>query len=1114
MKCLDCQFENPDGMKFCGKCGKVVPSESTCRKCGTENPEGFKFCGKCGSSLQCEPSAVPESAVDAAVIEKQLTTSRRMYAERRRMTVLYCAVADSSSISDDLDPEDLREVLRRFQKLVSTSIGNMGGNVAKIMGDGVLAYFGYPTAHEDDPERAINAGLAISNGLPALNEQLKKLFNQELTIHVCVHTGEVVVGGMSEGSDELAIVGKTPNLAARLDNATPDNTVVVSETTHALAKASFSFEDLGSKQLKGVSEPVRVYKVLKESDSFDWSDDESMADLSSSYIGRETELSVIQSMWGRANSGSGQALLVSAEVGMGKTRLAQEFWRQAKGEDVNVVYLQASEFASNSMIFPLTRWFRRWLKYRDSDTSDSVLSKIESFFGGVDKLPREVNLLLNSLLGKDVKLPDHITPAAFWGMHVAFLTQLIHRFCDDNKKLIIIVEDLQWIDSSSNEFLTSIIKDIESHPIFILATSRPSDSLTWNNLPQVQKITVNKLLGDDCRGMVDALTEDSNLTESTKNEIVRKSDGIPLFIEEMTKLAVEQDKKGGEISIPDHLRGVLTARMDRNPNPKAKLLLQTAAVIGKEFWLPLLQTLLADMDESELRNLLLELGRGGILVQKGKGRDTRYVFRHALMQSVAYDAVVRSKKKELHQKIAAIIIEKFPQIRQMHPDQVGWHFWKGECPEKAVPLYFEAGMKSMGRSAHGEAINQLQTGIECLQTFPDGPKKYGFEITFLSLIGNALMQTKGFAAKEVIEVFAKAQKKLAECPNAPGAHRVLYGFWVFELTRGNLDRAGKIADGIVARCNPERMPDVASVANRCLAIVEYHSGNFDSAVTHLTTSLDVLKKVKKPEGLKFVYGQDPECATHAYMALAQLCTGEVDSAVHHLHTAERLSEKIHHAPTRCYVEVNSLVFRQLVMDLDRFSERSADVLKRSQDNGLALWGMWAMAMDGWFECKMRGAKAGIEKLMQGIGFCQATGTRLYLGYLLNLLADAQLFANADDMAIDTITKAEVLAAETGDYFAYSQTLALKARWASIHGNFDETFVLWREAMNYAKNQNNAVFQVNVAFRFAQWLYEEERFDEVKELLADLLDYNPSCVKLPIWQNIKRIAESVDASRFD
>ncbi|MDQ6979635.1 MAG: AAA family ATPase [Mariprofundaceae bacterium] len=1108
MKCFDCQFENPDGMKFCGKCGVALPPESTCADCGTENPEGFKFCGKCGHSLAGEKPSASEPAIEATVVEKEFTQSRRMYAERRRMTVLYCGIADSSSLSEDLDPEDMREIITQYQHMVSAAIEGMGGHIAKFMGDGVLAYFGYPVAHEDDPERAVNAGLNIVNGMTSLNRTLQDNHNQRIDVRVCMHTGEVVVGD----GEEFTIVGKTPNIAAHLETATPDNCVVVSAATYTLAKQGFSFEDIGEHQIKGVSEPIHVYKVLKESDSFDWSDDEAMSDRQGRFIGRETEVSLIQNLWGRVNNGTGQALLIAADVGMGKTRLAQEFWQQAKQPGVNVVYLQSSEFASNAMIYPFTRWFRRWLKYRDSDTSDSVLRKIENFFGGVETLPADINLLLNSLLGKDVKLPDSITPAAFWGMTVTFLTQLMQQFCKDDQKLIIIVEDLQWMDSSSSEFLSSLIKDLEAHSIFILATSRPSNDLPWNNMPQVQKITVNRLLADDCSEMVEALSEESNLTASTKDEIVRKSDGVPLFIEEMTRLAVEQDKKGGEISIPDHLRGVLTARMDRNP--RAKLVLQTASVIGKEFWFPLLQAVLDNIEETELTNLLLELGRSGILVQKGKGRDARYAFRHALMQSVAYDAVLRSQKKELHQKIAAIMIKQFPTVRASHPDQVAWHFWKGECSEKAVPLYFEAGMKSMSRSAHGEAINQLQTGIECLQVFPDGPKKYGYEITFLSLIGNALMATKGFSAKEVIEVFAKAQKKLAECPNAPGAHRVLYGFWVFELTRGNLERAGQIATGIVSRCNPEKMPDIASVANRCLAIVEYHSGNVTEAVKHLDTSLTLLKNIKKPEGLKFVYGQDPECATHAYMALARLCTGEVDAAINHLHLAEHRAEHMQHAPTRCYVEVNSLVFRQLTMDFDRFSERSAEVLKRSQDNGLRLWGMWALAMDGWFECKMRGAKAGIEKLMTGIGFCQATGTRLYLGYLLNLLADAQLFANADDMAIDTITKAEVLAAETGDYFAYSQTLALKARWASIHGDFDETFKLWREAMNYAKNQNNAVFQVNVAFRFAQWLYEEERFEEVRELLADLLDYNPTCTQLPIWQNITRIADSVAASRFD
>ncbi len=1116
MKCLNCQFENPDGMKFCGGCGSALPPESTCIDCGTENPEGFKFCGKCGHPLAgnapVKPAKTTKTTSTAPLTPKESTRSQRMYAERRRMTVLYCGIANAGDLSDELDAEDLREMFGEYQRMVTAAIEGMGGHVAKNMGDGVLAYFGYPIAHEDDPERAINAGLNIISEMIPLNKKTVDTFNQGIDVHVCMHTGDVVVGEMADNSKDFSVLGKTPSLAAHLDAVTPDNTVVITEATHTLAKQAFSFNDLGKQAVKGMPEPMRIYQVVKASDAFDWSDDEGMSDRRGQFIGRETELSLIHNLWSRVKTEAGQALLISADVGMGKTRLAQEFWHQTKGDGVNVVYLQASEFASNTMIFPLTRWFRRWLKYRDNDTSDSVLNKIEQFFGGVESLPLEITLLLNSLLGKEVKLPETITPAAFWGMTISFLTQLMHQFCKNNQQLIIIVEDLQWMDSSSNEFLSSLIKDVELHPIFILATCRPAADLPWNNMPQVQKITVNRLLADDGKAMVEALAKDSSLSEKNRAEIVRKSDGVPLFIEEMTRLAVEQDKQGGEISIPDHLRGVLTARMDRNP--RGKILLQTAAVIGKEFWLPLLQAVLSHMDETELNTLLLDLGRSGILVQKGKGNDTRYVFRHALMQSVAYDAVLRAKKKELHQKIAAIISKKFTSIRVAHPDQVAWHFWKGECPEKALPLYFEAGMKSMSRSAHGEAINQLQTGIECLQQFPDGPKKYGYEITFLSLIGNALMATKGFSAKEVIEVFARAQKKLAECPNAPGAHRVLYGFWVFELTRGNLKRAEEIARGIVDRCNPEKMPDVASVANRCLAIVEYHAGNVTQAIPHLETSLTLLKKVKKPEGLKFIYGQDPECATHAYMALARLCTGEVDRAMSHLHLAEHRAEKMQHAPTRCYVEVNSLVFRQLIMDFDRFSERSAEVLKRSQDNGLRLWGMWALAMDGWFECKMRGAKAGIEKLMTGIGFCQATGTRLYLGYLLNLLADAQLFANADDLAIDTITKAEVLAAETGDYFAYSQTLAIKARWASIHGNFDETFALWREAMNYAKNQNNAVFQVNVAFRFAQWLYEEEEFEKVKELLADLLDYNPSCTKLPIWQNIMRIADSVAASQLD
>ncbi|MDQ6975451.1 MAG: adenylate/guanylate cyclase domain-containing protein, partial [Mariprofundaceae bacterium] len=474
MKCLDCQFENPDGMKFCGGCGSPLPPESTCSDCGTENPEGFKFCGKCGHPLAGnQPAKVIKTSSKAKITEKQASTSQHMYAEKRRMTVLYCGIVDVSSISDNLDAEDLREMFSEYQRMVASAIEAMGGHVAKNMGDGVLAYFGYPIAHEDDPERAINAGLSIVSKMTDLNKKVYETFNQRINVHVCMHTGDVVVGEMTADSSDFSVLGKTPNIAAHLDSVTPDNTVVVTESTYTLAKQGFSFNDLGKQSVKGMAEPMRVYQVVKESDAFDWSDDEEMSDRRGQFIGRETELSLIHNLWGRVKEQAGQALLITADVGMGKTRLAQEFWHQTKGDGVNVVYLQASEFASNTMIFPLTRWFRRWLKYRDNDSSDSVLNKIEHFFGGVEALPLEITLLLNSLLGKDVKLPESITPAAFWGMTMGFLNQLMHQFCNNNQKLIIIVEDLQWMDSSSNEFLTSLIKDIESHPVFILGTSRP-----------------------------------------------------------------------------------------------------------------------------------------------------------------------------------------------------------------------------------------------------------------------------------------------------------------------------------------------------------------------------------------------------------------------------------------------------------------------------------------------------------------------------------------------------------------------------------------------------------------------------------------------------------------
>ena len=685
-------------------------------------------------------------------------------AERRQLTVMFCDLVDSTQLATRLDPEELRDLMQAYQRACGEVIARYEGHVAQYLGDGLMIYFGWPRAHEDDAARAIRAGLEVAQAV----SQLKSC--TRISARVGIHTGLVVVGetGQGDASIPKAAVGETPNIASRLQNLAQPGSVVVSERTRGLAGGLFDYVDLGAPALKGVAEALHVFGVVGPravESRFDATRTESIL---TPLVGREEELALLLRRWQEAREGEGQVVLVGGEPGIGKSRITRALRERLDPATYMPLRYQCSPYHVNSALYPVIEQFERAAGFRREDTTDHKLDKLQAVLVGSEAEVMEAAPLFAAMLSlpldrySPLKLSSEKQKEATLEALASQIETLARR-----QPLLMIWEDVHWVDATSQEALDLLMPRLQGLPVLLIVTHRPEYSPRWSEQPHVTALGLGRLGKRKGAEMVARLVSGKTLPQDVLEQIVARTDGVPLFVEELTKSILESKllrEQGSDyvlesplppLAIPTTLRDLLIARLDRLA--PIREVAQIGACIGREFSHELLAAV-SRFEPARLEDALQQLTTTGLLFRRGSSPDTVYTFKHALVQDAAYDSLLKSKRRELHANIARVLADRFPRLCETEPETLGLHFERAGFPEEAIGWYIRSGQQARKRSANYEAIQSFQHALSLLGHMKDPVKAKSTEVGLRSSLGMLHMTLEGFASRSARTHLARAHE--------------------------------------------------------------------------------------------------------------------------------------------------------------------------------------------------------------------------------------------------------------------------------------------------------------------------------------------------------------------
>jgi class 3 adenylate cyclase/tetratricopeptide (TPR) repeat protein len=891
MQCSNCKTENPPGQKFCGDCGATLAN--LCPKCAAENPVGKRFCGECGTALGTSAAASTLKSNDSPIRVADSPTSENLDGERKTVTALFADIKGSTELEQDLDPEEARAIVDPALKLMIDAVRRYDGYVVQSTGDGIFALFGAPVAHEDHPQRALYAALRMQEELRRYSAELRETGNLPLEVRVGVNTGEVVIRSIATGDrqTEYTPIGHTTNLASRMQALAPTGSIAISEQTRKLVEGYFALKPLGPTKVKGVSEPVNVYEVTGLG-SLRTRLQRSAGRGYTRFVGRNHEMDAMKAAAERTRAGHGQIVAAMAEAGVGKSRLFYEFKATSQSgwmvlETFSVSYGKASAY------LPVIGLLHSYFEISSDDDARKRREKVAGRLAILDPSLEGTRPYLFSLLGI-VEGDDH--NRQHWEQSLDRLDEYLHelqkkdplaqmdaqikkrRTLDAikrilvreslNQPLMVIFEDLHWIDDETQALLNLLADSIGTARILLLVNYRPEYRHEWGNKTYYTQLRLDPLGKENAAEMLQSLLGDSAELDPLKRMIVEKTEGNPFFIEEMVQTLFEDGalaRNGtvsltstlSELKIPPTVQGILAARIDRLP-PAEKELLQTLSVIGKEFQLSLVRAVTGASDD-RLQPMIDDLQVAEFIYEQPATGDFEYTFKHALTQQVAYQSVLIERRKSLHERTAAAIETIHADRLDDHLAELANHYGRSANLTKAVDFLWRAANQASQRSLYTEAIGYVNRALELLAATPESDARMRDELRLQMVLGIALMATKGFSSEDVERAFSRA------CELAPNLDQpfqqaqgfvALQGLWGFHYTRGDTVSAVKVAEQLMTQAQNLSHSGPLKIAHYALGASLVQAGDLAAARDHLETSLAFKDVPAFMEGISR-FGPDP-----------------------------------------------------------------------------------------------------------------------------------------------------------------------------------------------------------------------------------------------------------------
>jgi len=917
----------------------------------------------------------------------------RQEGERRQLTIMFCDLVGSTVLSTKLDPEDLSQVMVAYKETTAGEITKFGGHIAKFLGDGVLAYFGWPRAHEHDAERAVKAGLELVDVIG----RLKAPDLTPLACRVGIATGPVVVGDLiGEGAaQEESVVGETPNLAARLEALAKPGEVVLAATTRRLVGELFDLVELGGQNLKGFDRPIEAWRALGER-SLESRFDARIGD-ATPMIGRDRERDLLTDLWARTKSGSGQVVLLSGEAGIGKSRLTAELDVIASSTPHTSLRYQCSPFHEDSPLYPVTQQLERAGQLWDTDTDGVKLDKVERLLALssnelADAVPLFASLL--SISTGDRYPQKDMSPQKRKDLTLEAIMEQLQGL-SVRQPVLLLFEDLHWIDPTSLELLDRLVEMVPTHPVLSVLTFRPEFRAPWVGQAHVASIILNRLNADAGADLIRRMTGNRPLPKEVEDQIIAKTDGVPLFVEELTKTVLESglvdSRNGGDrqvhdlpaFAIPETLQDSLMARLDRLA--PVKEVAQIGAVLGREFSYALVSAM-ADLDDQALNSALDQLVDAELIYARGRPPNATYLFKHALVQDAAYNSLLRSRRQQWHARVVHVLENNFQQTVEQEPELVARHAAAAGQIEKAIAFWYRAAERANIRSANAEAEGHIRKALTALDQLAVADRDRE-RIKLLTLLGRVLTAKNGYGHAEVAKVYQEA-RDLGEANGDPTLlFSALLGLSIYSAVRTEL------VSGI-AIC--EQMIDLAKMRNDEVWTVEAHyaagvsyswRGAFKQARHHLELAFEHYGTEQHGAHLA-LYGQDggPVCLCRNAMVLWYL--GYPDQALSWMERALSLTEELGHPFSRIYILTWAAWLRLHRQERKEALHWNQQTLDYAAEQKFPFWAAMGTVQRGWLAVEDEQIDQGIELINGGIDQLRQHGTEVTQAYSVGLLGMA------------------------------------------------------------------------------------------------------------------------------
>ncbi|WP_024519586.1 AAA family ATPase [Bradyrhizobium sp. Tv2a-2] len=1030
-------------------------------------------------------------------------------AERRQLTVMFCDMVGSTSLSAQFDPEDVRDIIAGFRETCVRVVNHYEGFAARYVGDGILVYFGYPNAHEDDAERAVRAALEIVQALSTARTSEPPLARGYVPeVRIGVATGLAVVGDLigQRTEERAAAVGETPNLAARLQGLAPPNGIVIAPSTHALLRAKFEYERLGTHEFKGISEKIQAWRVVRPSRA-ETRFAATVGPRPTALVNRDEEMALLLARWRQAKQGNGQVVLLSGEPGIGKSRIVEEIRDRIAGDRHAQVFFQCSPYYTSTAFHPFVQQLKFALGLERESAVMQPFPNLEAAVtaarGDVERVVPLFGALL-SIQAADRYAPSDLSPQLQKEATVAALADHFAGLAQD-LPLVIAFEDAHWIDPTSREVLDLLVDKVQGAPILVIVTARAEFQPSWKLQHHITTLTLMRLNRPLQQKFVERVAGAWELPKEIVEEVLLKTDGVPLFIEELTKTVIESDfltERDGryvlvgpwhQLAIPATLTDSLMARLDRMG--PFKRIAQIGGTIGREFSYELLSAV-ADTPTGQIDAALNHLDQAGLIGHRGEAPDAVYSFKHVLIQDAARSSLLHSERRRLHARIASALAAMYPETTEREPELLAYHLTESGQGEQAVRAWLKAGKQAARLGTHLEAIGHLRRGLLVVQASPDMASRDEMELEIRLTLGYALIAAKGYGTREVEDNFARGVELGLRLKDDERMLAAIRGLWMRHFIRADMARAHDLSVELLkfARCQRAKgsvAPAVVGAhfveAHRSIGMTMLYRGRFLAAQHHLQRAVHLHDPALRRDLAERLIS--PDVLSLSYLGYIKWFVGQSDAARQHSAEAISRAEDMRHPYTLAFALIFGAYLCQHLRDAEETRHHAARAMAIASKHGFLHWKQQAAILHGWALTELGDIDVGLSEMRTGLDGYQAQDSWLASCWFRGLLAQGYARAGLADAALRALDDALAIAGRTGDHFFLAECYRLQGEInfakAGVAAAVDVE-ALFLRSLEIARAQSARSWELRTATSLARLWREIGRHEAAAELLLPIL----------------------------